>query len=228
MTRLAELCEPLLQYVCRLSRSARKGVALDRGQVRADVRALLVELTAQGRDDAKLGDQFEKVRLPLTVFVDEMVGERIETLAEGWVSLADEIEGREVEPRVFFDALEDGLSDQTPSGAERVEVLHTCLGLGFTGGRTEGEIQGLLERTTERLRPMMDADPASRVCPEAYEHVDTSDLIQPAGRSVTGIAVALCVLLIVVIVGNAVIYRAASSELRGALQTILNVVGGGR
>lgn len=228
MTRLDELCEPLLQYVCRLSRSARKGVALDRGQVRADVRALLSELAEQGAGDAKLRERFERVRLPLTVFVDEMAGERIGSLSEGWTALADEIEGHEIDPRVFFDALEDALSDQTPAGLERVEVLHTCLGLGFTGGRTEGEIEGLLERTTERLRPEMDTDPAARVCPEAYEHVDTSDLIQPAGRSVTGIAVALGVLLVVVVVGNAVIYRAASGELRGALRTILDVVGGER
>ncbi len=227
MTTLAVLCEPLLQYVCRLSRSARKGVALDRGQVRSDVRALLVELAAQAQGDAKLGGRFESVRLPLTVFCDEMVGEQIGAMREGWEPLADEIEGREIEPREFFDVLEDALSDQAPGGLERVEVLHTCLGLGFTGGRTAGEIDGLLERTTERLRPVMDTDPSARVCPEAYEHVDTSDLIQPASRSVTGIAVVLAVLMVVVVVGNALIYRAASGELRGALKTILDVVGGG-
>ncbi len=227
MTTLSGLCEPLMQYVCRLSRSARKGVQLDQSQVRSDVRALVGELGAQSQGDEKLKGKFHAVRLPLIVFVDEMVGERIETLSEGWAPIADEVEGREVESREFFDALEDALSDQTPSGLERVEVLHTCLGLGFTGGRTQGEIEGLLERTTERLRPMMDADPSARVCPEAYEHVDTSDLIQPAGRSVTGIAVALVVLLLVVVVGNAVIYRAASGELQGALRTIMDVMGGG-
>ena len=122
-------------------------------------------------------------------------------------------------------AMEEALGDMSQGGLQRVEVLQTCLGLGFTGGRTPGEVAGMIERAGERLGGRMDADPMARVCPETYEHVDTSDLIQPAGRSVIGIGVALVVLILVVVVGNAVIYKNVSGELRSALRGIERAIG---
>lgn len=226
MTSLPELCEPLFQYVCRLSRSARKGVALDAGLVRSDVRALLGELSARARSESGLSSLVDEVRVPLALFLDETVRQSVPGVGEGWRSIAEEIEGFEVDASRFFQAMEDALGDMSQGGLQRVEVLHTCLGLGFTGGRTAGEIAGLIERAGERLGGRMDADPMARVCPEAYEHVDTSDLIQPAGRSVIGIGVALVALILVVIVGNALIYKNVSGELRAALRGIERAIGG--
>lgn len=225
MTSLPELCEPLFQYVCRLSRSARKGVALDAGLVRSDVRALMGELGSRARSESGMSALADEVRVPLALFIDETVRTNVQGVGEGWSAIADEIEGFEVDPSRFFQAMEDALGDMSQGGLQRVETLQTCLGLGFTGGRTPGEIAGLLERSGERLSGRMDADPMARVCPESYEHVDTSDLIQPAGRSVVGIGVALIVLVLVVIVGNAVIYKNASGELRAALRGIERAIG---
>ncbi len=225
MTSLPELCEPLFQYVCRLSRSARKGVALDAGLVRSDVRALMGELGTRARSESGMSGLADEVRVPLALFIDETVRTSVEGVGESWGSVADEIEGFEVDPARFFQAMEEALGDMSQGGLQRVEVLQTCLGLGFTGGRTPGEVAGMIERAGERLGGRMDADPMARVCPETYEHVDTSDLIQPAGRSVIGIGVALVVLILVVVVGNAVIYKNVSGELRSALRGIERAIG---
>ncbi|MFI4896340.1 MAG: DotU family type IV/VI secretion system protein [Phycisphaerales bacterium JB059] len=226
MTSLPELCEPLFQYVCRLSRSSRKGVALDPGLVRSDVRALMGELSSRARAESGMSALADEVRVPLALFVDETVRHCVSGAEASWRSLADELEGFEVESSRFFTSMEDALGDMSQGGLQRVEVLQTCLGLGYRGGRTPGEIASLIERGAERLSGRMDADPSARVCPEAYDHVDTSDLIQPAGRSVLGIGIALVTLIVVVAVGNAIIYKTASGELRAALRGIERAIGG--
>ncbi len=225
MTTLPELCEQLFQYVCRLSRSARKGVALDAGLVRSDVRALMGELGSRARGETGMTVLVDDVRVALALFVDETVRTSVPGVGESWGSIADEMEGFEVDPSRFFQTMEDALGDMSQGGLQRVETLQICLGLGFTGGRTPGEVASLIERAGERLGGRMDADPMARVCPEAYEHVDTSDLIQPAGRSVVGIGVALVALIVVVVVGNALIYKNASGELRAALRGIEHAIG---
>ena len=40
---LVELCDPLFQYVCRLNRLARKGGMVDQGQLRAELKSLLID-----------------------------------------------------------------------------------------------------------------------------------------------------------------------------------------
>ena len=46
-------------------------------------------------------------------------------------------------------------------------------------------------RMDARIRAAMDVDSGARICPEAYEHVDTSNLVQPPGVKLLGIFLAL-------------------------------------
>jgi hypothetical protein len=67
----------------------------------------------------------------------------------------------------------------------------------------------------------MDKDEESRICPEAYEHTDTRDLVEPPGAKLLAIAIALVGLVIVVFVANIYLFRITSEDLVKALDTII-------
>ena len=67
----------------------------------------------------------------------------------------------------------------------------------------------------------MDTDEEARVTPEAYEHLDQSDLIEPPGAKLLGIAVALVGLIIVLFVANIYLFRLTSEDLVKALNAII-------
>lgn len=217
---LLEACEPLFQYVCRLNRSARKGVGLDIGQVRNEVKGALEEARMRA-ESAGLGDQFEKVRLPLIYFVDFMVKESQLDFARDWRELAHD-ENMFAGDEHFFDLLDETLADQGQQAAERLAVFFTCIGLGFTGFYT-GQPEYLRKKMMEisaRIRGMVEVSEQAKICPEAYEHVDTSNLVQPPGRSLLGIAIALVVLIVVLVAGNAWLYFNGGKALRANLDAI--------
>ena len=69
---------------------------------------------------------------------------------------------------------------------------------------------------------MIDTDQSSRICPESYENVDTSNLVQAPSASLVGIGIALVGLILVLFIANAYMYRSSSSELTKALQGIID------
>jgi type VI secretion system protein ImpK len=150
-----------------------------------------------------------------------MIRESALPFARQWRDIAqerNELAGDEK----FFDLLEETLKDKSEAATERLGVFYTCLGLGFTGWYN-GQPEYLRKKMSEilsRMRGRMDADGAGRFCPEAYEHVNTSDLIEPPGRSLVGIAIALVGLAVVLFVANIVMYRSSSTRLNEALTTI--------
>ncbi len=217
---LLEVCEPLFQYICRLNRSARKGVPVEISQVRQEVVGLLEDLRSKA-DREGIGEQFERIRLPLIYFVDFMVKESKLDFARDWRELAHE-ENMFAGDEHFFDLLDDTLKDTSSSAAERLSVFYTCIGLGFSGlymGQPEFLRKKMLE-ISSRIRSMMEANESAKVCPEAYENVDTSDLIQPPGRSLLGIGIVLLALLAALIVGNIYLYVTQSKGLRDNLSTL--------
>jgi hypothetical protein len=74
---------------------------------------------------------------------------------------------------------------------------------------------------------MLDADPSARICPEAYEHVNTANLVEPPGRKLVGVGIALAVGLIVVCAANVALYSSSSSKLEAALEAIIDAAGRG-
>lgn len=223
---LLELCEPFFQSICRLNRSARKGVRFEPSAVRTELKSLLAETRQRASGTPGLLDQFDKVELVLIFFADFMIKESKLDFAKRWQELAhdkNELSGDEA----FFDLLDETLSDTSERATERLAVFYTCLGLGFTGFYT-GQPEYLRKKMMEisaRVRTMIDKDDGSKICPEAYEHTDTSDLIEPPGRSLIGIGIALFGLLLVLVALNWYLYTSSSGELIDALESIIRAGG---
>ncbi len=98
------------------------------------------------------------------------------------------------------------------------------MGLGFSGWY-QGQPEYLRKKSLEvsaRIRPYMDADSSARICPEAYEHVNTSDLVEPPGKRLVLVMIALVGLAAVVFVANIVAYRDSRGKLADALDEIRN------
>lgn len=220
---LLELCEPLFQYVCRLNRLARKGATIESEEVRSQVRQILGTMKTKAAAIPGMGTQFDKVELPLIFFVDFMIRDSSLPFARRWQDLAaerNELAGDEK----FFDLLEETLSERSEAATDRLAVFYTCLGLGFTGW-FQGQPEFLRKKMKEiagRLRSRGDQEAAGRLCPDAYENVNTSDLIQPPGRSLTGVAILLVGLVAVLFAGNLLLYRMVIGDLNGALQRVID------
>jgi type IV/VI secretion system ImpK/VasF family protein len=221
---LPEVCEPLFQYVCRLNRSARKGGSFELGVVRSEVGNLLNSMKASCVTDQAMVEQFDKVELPLIFFVDSMIAESGLNISEAWNAerLAyqrNELAGDEK----FFDLLDETLADTTLAATERLVIFYTCIGLGFTGwyAGQQDYLQRKMKEIAVRIKSYVPLDDASRICPEAYDNVDTRDLIEPPGRKLVGIAIALVGLVVVLFVTNMYLYRDASHGLSQALRKII-------
>ena len=219
---LLELCEPLFQYVARLSRSARMGYALEMRQVRSDIKRIFQGVQADASATSDLARQYEKVELPLIFFVDFMIKESRLSFAGAWAELGrerNELAGDEK----FFDLLDAELADPNEAATERLVIYYTCLGFGFTGIYT-GQSENILRLVSEisgRISGMMDADEKSHVCPEAYENVDTRDFVEPPGTKLIGIGIALISLLIVWSIAYLFLFVRTSSGVANAIDTIV-------
>lgn len=218
---LLELCEPLFQYVCRLCRSARMGRTMEMDEVRADIHRIFGEMKEEASGDLELLTQYERVELPLVFFTDFMIKESNLPFAYDWVELGrerNELAGDEK----FFDLLDAELADPSDSADQRLVIFYTCLGLGFTGvytGQLES-IQRLMSQISARISGLMDADRKSHICPQAYENVDTRDLIEPPGAKLIGIGITLIALIIIWAVAYCCLFKWTSDDLTESLDTI--------
>jgi type VI secretion system protein ImpK len=219
---LLELCEPLFQYVCRLNRSVRKGVRPGVAQVRSELQAILADMKGRAAADRGLAVAYDRVRLPLVFFADFMVRD-CGAFGRDWRDLAND----ETPPELggdekFFDLLDEALKESGEAAAERLAVFYTCIGLGMTGwyqGQPEFLRKKMLE-ISSRIRGLAETDEAARICPEAYEHVNTADLVQPPGSKMIGIGIALVGLLLVVFAANVAAFLDMRSQLREALRAV--------
>jgi type VI protein secretion system component VasF len=223
--KLTELCEPLFQYICLLNRSARKGAAYDRDQVRGELEVMFADMASKAASDSNLHQQYEMVEAPLLFFADATVRESSLPFANDWRDMAHEradlidADGG----AAFFDLLDDTLRDQSYVAADRLAIFYTCMGLGFTGwyaGQPEFLRKRMLEIAT-RTRSPTEVDSASRIVPEAYEHVNTSNLIDPPGTSLMGIGIVLVGLIVVLFAANAYFYRSNSQSLNDSIGNII-------
>jgi hypothetical protein len=213
-----EVCEPLFQYICRVNRSARKGGIYAHDEVREEVKAILSEIGTKVAADPALAAQFApkrgKLWLVLLFFVDFMIRDSNLSFAGDWNDLARAEKELAGDDR-FFEFLQETLGDQSEAATLRLPVYYACLGLGFTGayrGQPEFLRRKMLE-ISARLRAQIGTDTASRICPEAYENVNTDNLIKPANPPLIGISIALVGMAIVLFVANAWMYRNSRRDL---------------
>jgi type VI protein secretion system component VasF len=194
---------------------------MEMDEVRAGIARIFSEMKEQTSGDLELLTQYEKVELPLIFFTDFMIKESELPFAYDWVELGrerNELAGDEK----FFDLLDAELADPSDSADRRLVIFYTCLGLGFTGvytGQLES-IQRMISQISGRISGLMDADKKSHICPEAYENVDTRDLIEPPGAKLVGIAITLIALIIIWAVAYYCLFEWTSKELTGSLETI--------
>jgi len=219
---LLELCEPLFQYVCRLRRSARMGRSPELGQVRNEIKRIFKEVSTNASASVALADQYEKAELPLIFFVDFMIKESQLDFAGEWVELGrerNELAGDEK----FFDLLDADLADPSEAATERLVIYYTCIGLGFAGVYTgqPDSIKRIMSRISTRISSMMDADEKSFICPEAYEHVDTRDFVEPPSAKLAGIGIGLIGLIIVWAIAYVCLFKWTSDEVAKALDILV-------
>ena len=234
---LVEACDPLMQYICRLNRSARKGVGPEMPMARGEIKALLADLKARCGAQRGLAGQFDQIEIILLYFVDFMIRASRLEWARKWQDLAHE-RNRLAGDEDFFDQLDETLTDPSEAASERLAVFYVCMGLGFTGWYTD-QTDYLRKKMTEvssRLRGLMDADVSARICPESYEHVNTSDLVQPPGTRLVGLAIGLIGLAGTLFAANVVMYLSRRGAMEHTLATLTSAeqgsggekTGGGR
>ena len=219
--KLAELCEPLFQYICRLNRSARKGGVHSHDQVLDEVKGHLAKIQSTARPDPALSAHLDKDRggmyLVLLFFVDFMIHNSTLSFASEWQNLAFE-ENERAGDEKFFNLLDETLKDRSEAATERIGIYYTCMGLGFTGwftGQPE-YLRGKMKDCSARLTGMINADEAAPVCPEAY-NADSRTLFKPIKSSLVGMTIALVILMITVLVINGYQYYRNSTELNATL-----------
>jgi type IV/VI secretion system ImpK/VasF family protein len=222
---LLELCEPLFQAVCRLNRTGRKGLSADYHEVRAQMAALFADIKSRALATPGLAEQFQKIEHALYFFVDSMISESSLSFARDWNSnrLAEELSPPQLGgDERFFDLLDEALADRSPGAGERLGVFYTCLGLGFTGFYA-GQPEYLRRKANEiaaRIKGLGESELATRISPDAYEHVNTADLVEPPGVKLVGWAIALAGLIVIVLIANFTLFRSAKSELDRSLTSI--------
>ena len=225
---LVELCEPLFQYVCMLNRIARNpgGENMAFEPLRKLIVEMIEQLEKQAEADFRLKTQFPKIKLPLIFFVDSMIAESKLKLAPQWHKnrLAydyNELAGDEK----FFDLLDETLKETGPEADERLAIFYTCLGLGFTGwyaGQPEYLRKKMLDVVRRVPRALIDTEHGARICPEAYDHLDTRNLVEPPGLQMATMAILFAGFFFIVMVVNFYLFRTASTGLSDSLRVILS------
>ncbi len=220
---LLELTEPLFQYICRLNRAARKNAPSEYETVRSELRELFETMAEKSRSDHRLASQYQKMELPLVYFVDSVISESRLQWAQEWNQNRMAFERQELAgDERFFELLDETIAERGEESAERLAVYYTCLGLGFTGwfaGQPE-VIKRKMVELAPRIRSFVESDDTARICPDAYEHINTANLPLPVGTRLVGIAIVFIGLLLVVIVANVWLFRTSSSDLYRALDTV--------
>ncbi len=222
---LSELIEPLLQYMCRLSRSARNGAQLDADQTRAELKGLLTQVKTQAAGGG-LAEQYSKIELPLVFFIDFTIKEGQYNISRKWKEIAfdyNELGGDEK----FFDLLEETLKQPGKAADDRLAVFYELLGLGFSGWYA-GQPEFLRKKQKEifaRIGGVAPETESRKICPDAYEHVNTENLIEPPGARLLAFGVVLVVCIVGLFVANIYLYHQSVDALNQSLNAILHAHG---
>ena len=221
---LLDLCEPLFLHICRLSRMARTMTSSEYAVVRADVKGLLDEIRQKANTDVRLASQVSKLDMPLMFFVDSMISEMNLKFSGDWnhSRLAYEFNELAGDEKFFHPILEETLNDSSEEAADRLAVFYVCLGLGFTGfytGQPE-QLRTFMNQIRPRIRHLVEADQTLRICKEAYENVDSRDLVEPPSGKVVWIVLLFVVFTLLALGFYYWMFANASENLRDSLGNI--------
>ena len=242
---LLELTEPLFQYICRLNRVARKssvvptgettflsktqsstmprGVSLDYAVVRNEIKAILEDMQQKAGKDFRLSSQVKKVELPLIFFVDSFISESNLKFAAQWNQNRVAYERNELAgDEKFFDLLDEDMKDPSDEASERLAVFYICIGLGFTGiyFKQPEFLRKTMFTIAPRIKRWLDADEAAKMCPDAYENVDTRDLTEPPSRKVFVVSMVFLALIVAAVFSYLWLYRSSANDLTASFDAV--------
>ena len=223
---LLELYEPLFQYVCMLNRIARNpgGENVEYAPLREHILTIFADGKQRAESDPRLKIQAAKMEMVMMFFVDSMIAESNLGVAKEWHQKRLAYERNELAgDEKFFDYLQATLEEKSDEADERLAVFYACLGLGFQGwyaGQPEYLRKQMLD-ISRRIAKVIDLDQRAQLCPEAYAHTDTRNLIERPGLKLATIAIAFLGLCLIVFMVNLYLFRSASSGLAESLREIL-------
>jgi len=244
---LLELTEPIFQYVCRLNRLGRKSggttsgettfiakapaapasprvASLDYAVVRSEVKAMFEDFIQKSNGDVRLNAQAKKVELPLLFFVDSMISESTLPFAAQWNQNRLAYERNELAgDEKFFDLLEETMKDSSEDASERLAVYYNCIGLGFSGiyFKQPEYLRKTMLTIAPRIRHLVEADQTAKICPDAYEAIDTRNLVQPPSSKMVFVGILFLCFILAVGLTYFFLYRAASRSLDTSVKHIL-------
>jgi type VI secretion system protein ImpK len=209
-----------------LSRIARKagGEKIEFNSLRATIQGHLESINKNAQANPLLALQVKKLEMPTIFFVDSMIAESRLSCAAQWHQ--DRLAYRQNElagDEKFFDFLDETLNDSSPEATERLVIFYVCMGVGFTGWyATQPEyLRKKMETIARRIAGAMEPDPAARICPEAYQYLDTRNLIEKPTIKIGAIALIFLALCLVVLAVNFYLFKVGSVGLAQSLHEIL-------
>ncbi len=196
---------------------------LDYAVVRNEIKALFEDMQQKGAKDFRLGSQIEKIELPMMFFVDSLISESQLQFAGQWNQNRLAYEKNELAgDEKFFDLLEQDLKDQSAEAAERLQVFYVCIGLGFNG--IYFKQPELLRKTmltiAPRIKRSIEVDEAAKICPDAYEALDSRDLTEPPSRGVFVISLIFLCLAVAALISYLWLYHSSFSDLNSSFSAI--------
>ena len=227
---LVHLCEPAFEFICKLNRIARNGGQLDYHTVRSEVQEILEDLDRRAEKDSRLAPLYDRVRVPIIIFLDESIIHSGINFAEDWEDqrLAYD-HGHLSGGEEFFDTMEELEADPSDTASECLAIFYTCIGLGFTGYYEDQTdfLKQRMDKISGRIKKYIESDPNAHIVASCYEHTDRSDLVEPPGSKLLGIMIAFAGLFIVVFASVLILFDQASGDLTRAVETVIEQDPGG-
>jgi type VI secretion system protein ImpK len=208
-----------------LNRIARKGgqEAIEYDSLRTEIVSLLDSINKRAQAEPLLALQARKLEMPITFFVDSIIAESNLHCAAQWhknriAYTHDELAGDEK----FFDLLDETLDDSSPEATERLIIYYICIGLGFTGWYASQPeyLRRKMETIAKRIG-LEELERVAHICPEAYQYLDSRNLIEPPSSKIGAIALAFLALSLVALAVNFYLFRIGLVGLTESLQEIL-------
>jgi len=213
--------QDFFSYVARLQRWLKQGGEPSLDNVQREALQHVDRIERASRGDPMLRDVFKRVRLPLVFYLDHVVVESGSKISEAWrdnrlAYRENELAGDEK----FFDITDELLRETTPESTEALAIIYQCMGLGFTGwyANQPEHIRELMETIAQRLPE--DALALPRVAPEAYQPLDTRNLIVTARSRIGWMILAFAGSLILALGLSYLVFFVSTSNLRNALTDI--------
>jgi type VI protein secretion system component VasF len=190
-------------------------------QVQGELRILFGEAKNRALT-SDLAIHWDKVELPLIFFCDSMIKSSSLPWAGEWPELAAE-RNETAGDEKFFDLLEETLKDKSPQATQRLTIYYTCIGLGFTGWYTSQPeyLRRKMKEIAARLQAAGQISDVRRICADAYEKVDTRDLVEPPGMKLVGIGVVLVGLIAVLFAAYVYLYQSNAKALADATEIVI-------